>query len=67
MISKKAVIAFSMAAGLFVAAALFLDVDIRLKNARAAAVTPSSGEWSPTEPYPVQEVYYPGVGDHSET
>ena len=61
MNSKKAVIAIFMAVGLFGAAAMTLDVDIRLKDARAAAATPSSGEWSPTKPYPVQEVYYPGT------
>jgi ribonuclease Z len=61
MISKQTVIATSMAVGLLGAAALFLDVDIHLKDARAATATPASGEWSPTKAYPSQEVYYPGT------
>jgi hypothetical protein len=59
--SKKAVTVTLTAAGLFVAAALTLDVDIRLKDAWAAPATPSSGEWSPTKPNPTFDVYYPGT------
>ena len=61
MFSKKALIATLAAAGLLGAAALTLDIDIRLKGARAAPATSSSGEWSPTKPYPSHDVYYPGT------
>ncbi len=61
MFSKKPVIATLAAAGLLGAAALTLDIDIRLKGARAAPATSSSGEWSPTKPYPSHDVYYPGT------
>jgi ribonuclease Z len=54
------VIAALAMAGLFVAAALTLDVDIRLKEARSEAATPTE-EWSPTKPSPNREVYYPGT------
>ncbi len=60
MFSKKAVIATSAMTGLLVAAALTLDVDIRLKEARAETAAPTS-EWSPTKPSPNREVYYPGT------
>ena len=56
--SKKAMTVTLAAAGLFAAAALTLDVDIRFKDARAAT---AKDEWSPTQPYPTQEVYYPGT------
>ena len=59
MFSKKAVIATLAAAGLFGAAVLTLDVDIRVNDAWAAAAT---GKWSPTKGVPESEldVYYPG-------
>ncbi len=60
MISKRTVIATLTAVGLVGAAALTLDVDIRFKDARAEAA-PSTGEWSPTKPYPSHDVYYPGT------
>jgi ribonuclease Z len=59
--SKKTVTVTLAAAGLFAAAALTLDVDIRLKDAWAAPATSSSGEWSPTKPNPTFGVYYPGT------
>ena len=46
--------------GLFGAAALTLDVDIRVKEVWAKSATPTK-EWSPTEPSPNREVYYPGT------
>jgi ribonuclease Z len=58
---KKAAIATLAAAALFGAAALNLDVDIRLKDARAEAAPSSQGEWGPNKPYPIQDVYYPGT------
>jgi ribonuclease Z len=57
---KKALIAGMAAGGLVGTAALTLDVDIRLKEAWAEA-TPSTGEWSPTQPSPTHGVYYPGT------
>jgi len=57
MFSKKTVIVPSAAAGLLGLAALLLDVDIRLNDAWAAGAAPSKGEWSPTGPYPTQDVY----------
>jgi ribonuclease Z len=61
MSSRKLVITSFIAIALGGAAALTLDVDIRLKDSRAAAAAPSTAEWSRTEPYPTQEVYYPGT------
>jgi ribonuclease Z len=58
---RKAAIATILAGGLLGAAALTLDVDIRLKEAWAAPAAPSSGEWSPTRPRPTFDVYYPGT------
>ena len=46
--------------GLFGAAALTLDVDIRVKEVWAKSATPTK-EWSPTKPSPNREVYYPGT------
>lgn len=43
------------------AAALTFDVDIRLKDASASATEASAGEWSPTQPSPELDVYYPGT------
>ena len=60
MFSRKLVITSLVAVALGGAAALTLDVDIRLRDARAEA-TPSTGGWSPTQPYPTHEVYYPGT------
>jgi ribonuclease Z len=40
-------------------ALLTLDIEIRVKEAWAS--TPSIPAWSATEPYPRQEVYYPGT------
>ena len=59
-ISKKAVFATLTAAGLFGAAVLTLDVDIRVKDARAVT-TPAAGEQSSTRPLPNRDVYYPGT------
>jgi ribonuclease Z len=61
MFSKKTMIAILAAGGLFGAAALTLDVDIRLKDAWAQSAPSSPVEWSPTEPYPKHDVYYPGT------
>ncbi|MBW1686747.1 MAG: MBL fold metallo-hydrolase, partial [Deltaproteobacteria bacterium] len=60
MSSRKLVITSFIAVALGGAAALTLDVDIRLKDARAEAA-PSSGKWSPTKPNPTFDVYYPGT------
>jgi ribonuclease Z len=60
MSSRKLVI-IVVAVALVGAAALTLDVDIRFRDAWAAPATPSSGEWSPTKPYPSHDVYYPGT------
>jgi len=49
-----------LAVGVVGIATLTLDVDIRLKDSRAQAA-PSAGAWSPTQPYPTREVYYPGT------
>jgi hypothetical protein len=43
VLSRKTAIATACAAGLFIAAALTLDVDIRWKDAWAAPATPASG------------------------
>ena len=59
MFSKKTVIPALAAAGLFGAAALTLDVDIRLKDSRAEAA-PSTLGWSPTKPYPSAGRLLPG-------
>ncbi len=56
MFSKKAVIATLVAAGLFGAAVLALDVDIRVNDAWAAAAAGPT-EWSRTEPRPKHDVY----------
>ena len=61
MIFKRSVAITLAIAGLFAVAALTLDVDIRLKDAGAAAAKPSTDEWSPTKPYPSHGVYYPGT------
>ncbi len=61
MFSRTRVIATMAAVGLFVAGALTLDVNIRVKHAWAAEAAPSPSKWSPTEPYPSQGVYYPGT------
>ena len=61
MFSRKVVITSFFAIALGGAAALTLDVDIRMKEAWAAPATPSSGKWSPTEPSPKFDVYYPGT------
>jgi ribonuclease Z len=58
--SRKLVITSFIAVALGGAAALTLDVDIRLKDARAEAA-PSTGKWSPTKPNPTFDVYYPGT------
>jgi ribonuclease Z len=58
MFSKKVITATLAAAGLLAAAVVTLDVDIQVNSAWAAAAT---GKWSPTEPYPSQDVYYPGT------
>ena len=58
--SRNTVIAILTAAGLFAASFLALDVDIRVKDAQAAA-TPASDEQSPTGPNPNRGVYYPGT------
>jgi ribonuclease Z len=58
--NRKFVITSFIAVALGGVAALTLDVDIRLKEARAEAAAPTS-EWSPTEPSPSREVYYPGT------
>jgi len=62
MFSKKVVIATLAAAGVFGAAALTLDVDIRVKDSPVATATPPTAEWSPTTGVPKSEleVYYPG-------
>jgi len=57
---KKTVFASLTVAGLFGAAMLTLDVDIHVKDARAAT-TPATDEKSPTKPFPNREVYYPGT------
>ena len=57
MFSRKLAITALIAVALGGAAALTLDIDIRLKDARAEAA-PSTREWSRTEPFPTQEVYY---------
>ena len=59
--SKGVVIATLATAGLFGAAALTLDVDIRVKDASAKSAKPSTGKWSPTKAYPKHDVYYPGT------
>jgi ribonuclease Z len=61
MMLRKSIVASLAAAGFFAAAALTLDIDIRLKDAGAAAAKPSTDEWSPTKPYPSHGVYYPGT------
>jgi ribonuclease Z len=58
--NRKFVITSFIAVALGGVAALTLDVDIRLKEARAEAAAPTS-EWSPTEPSPSRAVYYPGT------
>ncbi len=60
MFSKKLLISTLVAAGLLGAAALTLDVDIRVKSAWAEATT-AAGEWSPVKPHPNRGVYYPGT------
>jgi ribonuclease Z len=61
MFSKKLAIATLATVGLFGAAALTLDVNIRLKGDSAKATTTTTGKWSPTKPSPEHEVYYPGT------
>lgn len=61
MFSRKAVTVTLAVAGLFGAAALTLEIDIRLKDAWAAPATPQPVEWSRTEPFPTRDVYYPGT------
>ncbi len=65
MFSSKTVIATLCVAGLFGAAALTLDVDIRIKDSRAAAATPPAAERLPTKGVPESDldVYYPGSED----
>jgi len=60
-LSKSIVIVTLVAVGLFAAAALTLEIDIRVKDASAKEVTPSAGKWSPTKPNPTFDVYYPGT------
>jgi len=60
MSAKKIGIISVAAVGLFWAASVPLDVSILGNEARAEA-TPASSAWSPTQPYPTQEVYYPGT------
>ena len=61
MFSKQTVIASLAAVGVLGAAALTIDVDIRVKNAWAEAATTAAGEWSPVKPNPNRSVYYPGT------
>jgi ribonuclease Z len=61
MLSRRTVVAALVAGGLIGLAALTLDVDIRLKAARAQPATASPVEWSRTKPYPKHDVYYPGT------
>jgi len=65
MFSKKTVIATLAATGLFGAAALTLDVDIRIKDSSAAAAGVQAAERSPTKriSQSEQDVYYPGSED----
>jgi ribonuclease Z len=60
LFSKRAVFATVAVAGLFGAAILTLDVDIRVKDAWATS-TPATDELSPTKPVQSREVYYPGT------
>ena len=58
--TRNTFIASLTGAALFGAAILTLDVDIRLKDAQAAA-TPATGEQSLAKPSPDRDVYYPGT------
>jgi ribonuclease Z len=59
--SKKTAIAMALAGGLIGAAALTLDVDVRVKEAWANPAAPRPVEWSRTKPYPKHGAYYPGT------
>ncbi len=61
MPSKKTLMTMAAAAGFFAVAALFLDVDVNLKEAWAEPAESSPSEWPRTQPYPIREVYYPGT------
>ncbi len=65
MFSRKLVITSFVAVALGGAAALTLDVDIRIKDSQAAAATPPAAERSPTKGVPESDldVYYPGSED----
>lgn len=58
--SKKALAATAVACGI-IGAAFALETSIDAKDVWAEAPAGSPGEWSPTKPYPSQEVYYPGT------
>jgi len=58
--SRNGVIATLTAAGLFGAAMLTLDVDIHVKDVRAATA-PATDAPSPTRPSSNRDVYYPGT------
>ena len=60
MFSWKTVTAAFASAGLFGVAFLFLEVDIKVRNAWGEPAKTSS-DWSPTKPNPTHEVYYPGT------
>lgn len=50
-----------VAAGIFGAVVVSLDIDVNLKHASAAGATTAVKDWSPTKPYPKHDVYYPGT------
>jgi hypothetical protein len=57
MPSKKTLMTMAAAGGVFAVAALFLDVDVNLKEAWAEPAASSTVEWSRTQPYPIHDVY----------
>jgi ribonuclease Z len=59
MFSKRTLVWAGITALLVGSAGLFLDVDVRVKDAWAAPA--GQKEWSRTGPYPNRDVYYPGT------
>ena len=60
MSKEKKTISTILVMGLLVAAVFAFEIEVLPRQANAAATT-TAQEWSPTRPYPVQEVYYPGT------
>ena len=61
MLSTKPVITTLIIAGLVATSMLTFDVDIRLNDAWAESNEGLAEGWSPTEPSPTLDVYYPGT------